>query len=625
MKTRVYPAVREAYRRSWRRCAWLAAALLAIFSVVYWGYLAQAPVDYTPPADHFLHGSIGSDGYDGIPLQIWKVLPEMFPEYLPERGAGYLRIPESERTYLDGYATFGMIVETGRSLPVGFSQRRVYIDRVGLNCALCHTSTIRIGDGLDAERIYGMTPTYIERRGADNSGDKVRSVLILGMPANTLDLEAYFVFLFQCASDTRFTPDGVLTAIKRRAKRAGEHVSVVDALILHRAVGQLRNTLLERKQQLHYLSGLPHDLADTQVMPPFGPGRVDTFSPYKSIQFGFPYDGKFGIADYPSIWNQRPREGMHLHWDGNNSSVFERNISASLGAGATPVSLDMHRMLRVANWIGAPPPPKPDFGASSQTPDASAITLMRENPFPRPEEMPVPQYPFPVDDALATAGRKMFESYCARCHDWTGQEVGQVVDIAKIGTDPARLDSYTEELQANQNLLGAGQWWRFRNFRKTHGYANSPLDGVWARAPYLHNGSVPSLVDLLNPPCEPSDLDRLGLATEDDWNQLLQKPELVARVIQDARTAGLRPPVFYRGDDRYDSKHVGWRCDRPVSEDGRRLFLYRTFEFENGMLQPLRGNGHAGHSGEEFGTLLATDAKKALIEYQKSINGHRHD
>ena len=50
-----------------------------------------------------------------------------------------------------------------------------------------------------------------------------------------------------------------------------------------------------------------------------------------------------------------------------------------------------------------------------------------------------------------------------------------------------------------QNTLYAGYPWRFSHFRKTFGYVNSPLDGVWLRAPYLHNGSVPTLRDLLNP------------------------------------------------------------------------------------------------------------------------------
>ena len=60
---------------------------------------------------------------DGIPLRIWQVLPELFSEYLPDDGAGYLRIPPSERTYLDGYAQLGFLVEDGQPLPIGFSFR----------------------------------------------------------------------------------------------------------------------------------------------------------------------------------------------------------------------------------------------------------------------------------------------------------------------------------------------------------------------------------------------------------------------------------------------------------------------------------------------------------------------
>ena len=42
--------------------------------------------------------------------------------------------------------------------------------------------------------------------------------------------------------------------------------------------------------------------------------------------------------------------------------------------------------------------------------------------------------------------------------------------------------------------------YQFNHFQKTDGYANLPLDGLWLRAPYLHNGSVPTLADLLEPP-----------------------------------------------------------------------------------------------------------------------------
>ena len=71
------------------------------------------------------------------------------------------------------------------------------------------------------------------------------------------------------------------------------------------------------------------------------------------------------------------------------------------------------------------------------------------------------------------------------------------------------------------NTLGAGRPWKFSHFRKTEGYAGMPLDGVWLRAPYLHNGSVPSIRDLL------------------------EKPEN-------------RPSVFWRGYDVYDYQNLGF-------------------------------------------------------------------
>ncbi len=80
-------------------------------------------------------------------------------------------------------------------------------------------------------------------------------------------------------------------------------------------------------------------------MPRWGRGRVDTFNPYKAVQFNWdlnqlPPPSGLALPTIPSLWNQAPREGMHLHWDGDNDSVDERNLSAALGAGVTPVTVD---------------------------------------------------------------------------------------------------------------------------------------------------------------------------------------------------------------------------------------------------------------------------------------------
>src|ERR1043166_1368966 len=117
-----------------------------------------------------------------------------------------------------------------------------------------------------------------------------------------------------------------------------------------------------------------------------------------------------GSADFPAIWQQRPRDGMHLHWDGNNTSVDERNLSAALGAGVTPVTVDHAAIKRVRDWIWTLPPPA---------------------------------YPYPIDRALASRGAALYQQSCLECHAGSrfrdgvkeGGKVGEVEDIARIGTD----------------------------------------------------------------------------------------------------------------------------------------------------------------------------------------------
>ena len=58
---------------------------------------------------------------------------------------------------------------------------------------------------------------------------------------------------------------------------------------------------------------------------------------------------------------------------------------------------------------------------------------------------------------------------------------------------------WTANAAAAYNAYGDGHAWKFSNFRKTDGYVAVPLDGIWLTAPYLHNGSVPTLTDLLEP------------------------------------------------------------------------------------------------------------------------------
>ena len=155
--------------------------------------------------------------------------------------------------------------------------------------------------------------------------------------------------------------------------------------------------------------------------------------------------------------------------------IAERNLSAALGAGVTPASVDHRAVQRVAAWLAdLEPPPSP------HAPDAEAVAR----------------------------GRPLYMEHCAAWHGYQGEDgyvfegakLGTVEPIATLGTGPARLNSYTQAFSDRQKAeLFAGTPHAFRRFRKTDGYANAPLDGLWLRGPYLHNGSVPTLADLLAP------------------------------------------------------------------------------------------------------------------------------
>ena len=465
----------------------------------------NAPVRYASIQDHYKYGSIGSEPgvsllrpVGGVlpPYWVFRALPTICSDRLP-----------------GGYASFGFIMEPGHDLPIGVSRRRrIGIDHVGLNCAVCHSGTVR------------DTPTSPPR-------------IVLGMPAHQLDLQGFVQFVLECTLDSRVTAEAV-----RATFPAGGGPETFERLLLRAGlIDRLKLQTLDLRNRIEPIL--------RESTPRWGRGRVDTFNPYKAIQFNWnldrlPASELAGASDFPSLWNQKPREGMHLHWDGDNDSVDERNLSAGLGAGITPVTVDHAGLKRIRDWIWTLPPPP---------------------------------YPYRVDPALSGRGAAVYQQYCVNCHGdhrfrqgiTAGDRIGQVEDIDLVKTDRSRLDSYTASFALNQYGLFPDSPYRFTHFRKTHGYANQPLDGIWARAPYLHNGSVPTLRDLLNPPAQ-------------------------------------RPGAFYRGNDVFDPVGVGF-VSNVAEQGGRRFTRYDT---------TVPGNGNMGH---EYGLTLPAADKDAIVEYLKTF------
>jgi mono/diheme cytochrome c family protein len=198
-----------------------------------------------------------------------------------------------------------------------------------------------------------------------------------------------------------------------------------------------------------------------------------------------------------------------------------------------------------------------------------------------------PKYPFAIDKAKASKGEAIFSENCAKCHGTYGEKwtyPNKVIPLDEIGTDPTRhagVDiaygvAYTESWFGKES---AGWFLPGKQLRWTAGYQAPPLDGIWATAPYFHNGSVPTLAGVLNSKA---------------------RPKLFTR-------------SFKTDEADYDKVNVGWKVTElreapsaklPGSEKRK---VYDTSK-------PGRSNG-----GHTYGDDLTDEERSAVLEYLKTL------
>lgn len=194
------------------------------------------------------------------------------------------------------------------------------------------------------------------------------------------------------------------------------------------------------------------------------------------------------------------------------------------------------------------------------------------------ESLEPPKYPFEINRDLASRGETIFKENCSRCHGTygpNGKYEQQTIALDEIGTDPARWKSLTPR---HRQWIKEGWVSRFGADPvevDPIGYVAPPLDGIWASAPYFHNGSVPTLWHLLHP--------------------------------------DTRPVVWKRTEDGYDREKVGLEVETfdklPASV---KFPSHRRRYFDT----KLPGKSAAGHM---FPNVLDEDEKRALLEYLKTL------
>ena len=185
-----------------------------------------------------------------------------------------------------------------------------------------------------------------------------------------------------------------------------------------------------------------------------------------------------------------------------------------------------------------------------------------------------PVYPQTINTKLAESGQLIFEASCSGCHGTYGKDADYpnlLIPEETIQTDSLLYSSNYSSPQFvnwfNQSWFTTGDHPAMLVHFK--GYIAPPLDGIWATAPYLHNGSVPNLETLLNSKLRPK-----------YWSRDFKNPQ-------------------------YDIDSPGWKYKEEsvaVNKD-----TYNT---------TLKGYSNAGHT---FGDKLSNEERTALIEYLKTL------
>ncbi len=514
-------------------------SLISILLVATLGFLCLestwAKTELKKPEEAFFYGTIGTEL---MPLPAFKILPDLFPDQFQPAGQeagdwieqfGFIRGNPSENEGLPlGFSISNLRPQSGAPAPVKF---------VGFSCVLCHSSHIRKFEGDENHVITGMGTT-------------------------SLDLFAWVdAFKSSLIDEERLTLDNIEQAYQ---SKYDQDLSLVEKTVISAWLSGARQQVITSLPKW----GQPHSGQDLRNyrLEVNGPGRTQPFRELIRFTMNRPAVSDKSYSKLPSLYEQKNRQ-----WGQFDGSIFDRlsrSVLASVAAGANPDNLLVpeiaHNVVNALQYTLDLPGPK--------------YTEI----FPEEKLQPNPQ--------KVAKGRAVYRQNCITCHgtpqsedgSWSpGKLQGLLTPIEEIQTDVERLNyPYYDELpDAVIDFFPDGHPFQPQreNIRpgvkgNTKGYINAPLEAVFARAPYLHNGSVLTLAELIN-----------------------LKP---------------RRDIFYRGDNLYDPVDVG--LTSPTEPDEKRYYKFDTH---------LLGNSNQGHNypWTYQGPGWDQEALEDLLEYLKTF------
>jgi hypothetical protein len=534
-----------------------------------WAYLSRKRD--AERAAYFEQNQAGYDAFvkapmslNGAPAVLFRLLPEVMPEFFSdanfERITGYYKLNPSDFLPYGFAYTKAPAVAGGAPSPL----------MVTVSCAACHTGRVQ-----------------------DESGQVKQ---ILGGPSSVADINGYRSLLGQIVQNPNYTVEKFTAALL--AKKDGElygpdriaEEKIDKAIFLGTpqspAMGaalmqQFKDAFVKRGAYAAQTAGA-YTFKNDQRLMYSSPGRVDFAAavalaaapvdeiladPAAGLQKYFP--AAPGVGEIMSVWRQDQR--AFAQWDGNLKNRLTRNLGAELGIAGDAKLVNFPNAVATTDFV---------------------------------EKMPAPAYPFKVDLRKAAEGRAIYEKACASCH-----ESEKFIPLAVIGTEPGRASGLTKDMRpvAVATLNEACQDKSLPDCNvpdddvvvpreNNPGYISVNLSGIWARAPYLHNGSVPTLYHLLVAEERPTEFQLNNFSYDEKW--LGFQWRLNASDRDD--DAGQNDPGQNSGKTPGKSGHV-------VRFDTR-----------------IQGYGNAGHSDIKVfngGIDFRQDKRKldALIEYMKTL------
>jgi hypothetical protein len=183
-----------------------------------------------------------------------------------------------------------------------------------------------------------------------------------------------------------------------------------------------------------------------------------------------------------------------------------------------------------------------------------------------------PVYPEPVDMAMAIEGKRLFNEHCSQCHGTYDKDViypGKIIPIDKIGTDPYYALYFAEESKLSEwyNESWYATTVPYSQMKPQLGYIAPPLVGIWASAPYFHNGSVPTLEQVLSSKSRPR---------------------------------------YWRKDGGYNTMSPGLKYTS-MNKKRKDKAIYNT---------DIRGYSNTGHT---YGDVLTGQERRSIVEYLKTL------